>query len=65
VRGRPLLIPSAEDQMMLQQAGGMSDQQMLAVNQLMIKFTGFSIHLKKKLYQLWCRMKCVIMESLK
>jgi hypothetical protein len=47
VHGRPLLIPSAADQMMLQQAGGMSDQQMLAVNQLMIKLTGFSIHSKK------------------
>jgi hypothetical protein len=47
VRGRPLLIPSAEDQMLLQQAGGMSDHQMLAVNQLMIKLTDFSIHSKK------------------
>jgi hypothetical protein len=47
VRGRPLLIPSATDQMMLQQAGGMSDRQMLAVNQLMIKLTGFAIHSKK------------------
>jgi hypothetical protein len=47
VRGRPLFIPSAEDQMLLQQAGGMSDHQMLAVNQLMIKLTGFSIHSKK------------------
>jgi hypothetical protein len=33
--------------MLLQQAGGMSDRQMLAVNQLMIKLTGFSIHSKK------------------
>jgi hypothetical protein len=33
--------------MMLQQAGGMSDRQMLAVNQLMIKLTGLSIRSKK------------------
>ncbi len=47
VHGRPLLFPSATDQMMLKQAGGMSDRQMLAVNQLMIKLTGFTIHSKK------------------
>jgi hypothetical protein len=47
VCGRPLLVPSASDQMMLQQAGGMSNRQMLAVNQLLIKLTGFAIHGKK------------------
>jgi hypothetical protein len=47
VKGRPLLIKSAEDQLLLQQTGGMTDRQMLAVNKLLIRLTGFSIHSRK------------------
>jgi hypothetical protein len=40
-------IKSAEDQLLLQQTGGMTDRQMLAVNKLLIRLSGFSIHSRK------------------
>jgi hypothetical protein len=47
VKGWPLLIMFAEDQFLLQQTGGMTDRQMLAVNKLLIKLSGFLIHNRK------------------
>ena len=49
VKGRPLLGPSASDQIMLQDAGGMTNQQIHKFNQILIKITEFSVHSHKAL----------------
>jgi hypothetical protein len=47
VKGQPLLIKSAEDQLLLQQTGGLTDRQMLAVNKLLIRLSGYLMHSRK------------------
>lgn len=42
-----LVIPNACNQLLLQQAGGMTDRQMVQFNCLLVKLTGISIHSTK------------------
>jgi len=45
--GRKLLVTESKDQIMLQLAGGMTDRQMIAFNEMLGKLTGLSVHERK------------------
>ena len=47
MKGRPLLVADPEQQLLLQQTGGMSNWQMNALNRVLLQLTGFSIHSSK------------------
>ena len=49
MKGRPLLVADPEQQLLLQQTGGMSDRQMNALNRVLLQLTGFLIHSSKNM----------------